>query len=93
MTPSSSVPVQAPPPSANRKITPQMKALKRDLGKAEQRLAELETRRADLEARLGGELSPQEIGELGLELQTVNDALAECEETWLALSERIEAAD
>ena len=85
--------VQAPPPSANRKITPQMKALKRDLGKAEQRLAELETRRADLEARLGGELSPQEIGELGLELQAVNDALAECEETWLALSERIEAAD
>ena len=84
--------VQAPPPSANRKITPQMKALKRDLGKAEQRLAELETRRADLEARLGGELSPQEIGELGLELQAVNDALAECEETWLALSERIEAA-
>ena len=83
-------PVVAPPP-ANKKITPQMKAMKRDLAKAEQRMAELEARRADLEARLSMPLPPQEIGELGLELQAVNDALAESEEAWLLLSEQIEA--
>ena len=83
-------PVVAPPP-ANKKITPQMKAMKRDLAKAEQRMAALEIQRADLEGRLSEPLSPQEIGELGLELQAVNDALAECEETWLSLSEQIEA--
>ena len=79
------------PSSLNKKITPQMKALKRDLGKVEQRMAELETRRADLEASLGGDLDPQEIGEIGLELQSVNEALADCEEQWLSLSEQIEA--
>ena len=68
-----------------------MKALKRDLGKVEQRMAELETRRADLEASLGGDLDPQAIGEIGLELQSVNEALADCEEQWLSLSEQIEA--
>ncbi|MFB0934343.1 MAG: ATP-binding cassette domain-containing protein [Propionivibrio sp.] len=83
-------PVLAPPP-ANKKITPQMKAMKRDLAKAEQHIAELETRRAGLEERLSVPLSPQEIGELGRELQAVNEALAECEETWLLLSEQIEA--
>ena len=83
-------PVVASPP-ANKKITPQMKAMKRDLAKAEQRMAQLETQRADLEERLSAPLSPQEIGALGLELQAVNEALAECEETWLILSEQIEA--
>ena len=78
-------------PSATKKITPQMKAMKRDLAKAEQRMAELEARRADLEERLSAPLSPQEIGALGLELQTVNEALAECEENWLLLSDQIEA--
>ncbi len=84
----------APPPSTatgNRKITPQMKELKRDLGKAEQRIAELEIQKANLEKRLSEPLPPQEIGELGLELQRVNDALAECEDRWLMLSERLEA--
>ena len=36
-------------------------------------------------------LSPQEIGELGLKLQTINDTLADCEDQWLLLSEQIEA--
>ncbi|WP_153110598.1 ABC-F family ATP-binding cassette domain-containing protein [Propionivibrio limicola] len=89
-TTSAAAPV-APPPAANKKITPQMKAMKRDLGKVETRMAELETQKSDLETRLAEPLSPQEIGELGLELQAVNDALAECEEKWLLLSEQIEA--
>ncbi|MDR3299730.1 MAG: ATP-binding cassette domain-containing protein, partial [Candidatus Accumulibacter sp.] len=82
----------SPSEAPNRTITAQTKALKRDLGKVEQRLAELETRRGIIEARLGEPLSPREIGELGLELQAVNDALAESEEEWLRLCEWIEAA-
>jgi ATP-binding cassette subfamily F protein 3 len=80
-------------PPANRKITPQTKALKRDLNKVEQGLAELETRRRAIEKRFDEPLSPREIGELGIELQAVNDALAEHEEEWLRLSERIEAEE
>ncbi|MDR2112982.1 MAG: ATP-binding cassette domain-containing protein, partial [Candidatus Accumulibacter sp.] len=56
------------PPRANRQI----KTLKRDLDKLEQRLAELETRRRTIESRLGEPLPPREIGELGRELQAVN---------------------
>lgn len=78
-------------PSANKKITPVMKALKRDLGKVEQRMGELEARRGSLEERLSEPLPPQQIGELGLELQAVNEALSECEERWLELSSQIEA--
>ena len=81
------------PVAGNKKITPQMKALKRDLGKAEQRIAELEAQKAELEKQLSEPLPPQKIGELGLELQSVNDALAECEETWLLLSEQLEAQE
>jgi ATP-binding cassette subfamily F protein 3 len=73
-------------PAANRN----MKALKRDLEKIEQRLDELEARRADIEARFGEPMPPEEIGELGKELQSVNEALAESEEEWLRLSERME---
>jgi ATP-binding cassette subfamily F protein 3 len=67
-----------------------MKALQRDLDRVEQRLAELETRRADLETRLGEPMPPREIGELGRELQAVNEALADSEEEWLRLSARME---
>ena len=84
-------PVVVAAPTANKKITPQMKALRRDLAKAEQRMAELETKKSVLEERLSTPLSPQEIGELGLELQAVNDALGDCEENWLMLSEQLEA--
>ncbi len=81
----------APPAPANKKITPQFKALKRDLDKVEQRMAELEARKLDLEEKLSEPHTPREIGELGVELQAVADALGECEEKWLALSEQIEA--
>ncbi|MDR2613769.1 MAG: ABC transporter, partial [Candidatus Accumulibacter sp.] len=78
---------------ANGRITPQTRALKRDLGKVEERLGELAARRAAIEARFGEALPPREIGELGRELQAVEDALAESEEEWLRLCERIEAQD
>ena len=86
--------VATPPPTANKKITANLKNLKRDLGKLEQRMFELQTQKHELEARLSTQtppLSPQEIGELGLKLQTINDTLADCEDQWLLLSEQIEA--
>ncbi|MFT3848788.1 MAG: ATP-binding cassette domain-containing protein [Propionivibrio sp.] len=63
--------VAAPPPAANKKITANLKNLKRDQGKIEQRMFELQTQKHELEARLSAQmpLSPLEIGELGLRLQ------------------------
>ncbi len=86
--------VAAPPPSANKKITANLKNLKRDLGKIEQRMLELQTKKHELEARLSSQtppLSPQEIGELGRELQSAEASLADYEDQWLLLSEQIEA--
>jgi ATP-binding cassette subfamily F protein 3 len=66
------------------------KILQRDLEKIERHLAELEARRTNIETRFDEAMSPAEIGELGKELQTVQEALAESEEEWLRLSERME---
>jgi len=83
---------QAPPPVVeNKKITARLKNLKRDQGKLEQRMLELQTRKQDLETRLSKPLPAQEIGELGLELKTVDEELAGLEEKWLTISEEIEA--
>ena len=80
----------APSPSANKKITPQMKSMRRDLAKTELRLAELHAQKTALEARLLETLSPQEIGETGLELQTLAETLDALEEQWLTISAWIE---
>jgi len=82
---------QAPPVVENKKISARLKTLKRDQGKLEQRMLELQTRKHALEARLSKPLPAQEIGELGLELKTVDEELASHEEKWLAISEEIEA--
>jgi ATP-binding cassette subfamily F protein 3 len=82
---------QAPPPVVeNKKISARLKTLKRDQGKLEQRMLELQTRKHALEARLSKPLPTQEIGELGSELKAVDEELANHEEKWLAISEEIE---
>ncbi|NMG77365.1 ABC-F family ATP-binding cassette domain-containing protein [Aromatoleum diolicum] len=84
---------QAPPVVAvNKKIPENLKALKRDLGKLEQTILDLQTKKHALEARLATSLPPQQIGELGLELQKIDEGLSAHEENWLLLSEQIEAA-
>ena len=86
------VATQAPPPVVeNKKITAQLKTLKRDQGKLEQLMLELQTRKHALEARLSSPLPAPEIGELGLELGKIDEELANHEEKWLAISEQIEA--
>ena len=88
--PREEVPAPTPAP-ANKKITEKLKALKRDLGKLEQAILELQTRKHALEARLSAPLPPQEIGALGIELQALDGELDAHEERWLVLSEEIES--
>jgi ATP-binding cassette subfamily F protein 3 len=86
------VATQAPAPVVeNRKITANLKALKRDQGKLEQIMLDLQTRKHALEARLCTPLPAQEIGQLGRELQKIDQELAGHEENWLSISEQIEA--
>ncbi|PKO51210.1 MAG: ABC transporter, partial [Betaproteobacteria bacterium HGW-Betaproteobacteria-21] len=87
-------PVAQPVPvvSAVRKTPEELKRLKRDLGKLEQTILDLQTAKHALEARLTTSLPPQLIGELGRELQKLTDALDTHEENWLLISEQIESA-
>ena len=85
---------QAPPVvQVNRKISANLKALKRDQGKLEQSMLDRQTRKHSIEARLSTPLPAQDIGELGRELKKIDEELAECEEKWLAISELIEAEE
>ncbi len=85
-------PAHAPAVVVNKKIPDNLKALKRDLGKLEQLILDLQARKHALEARLAIPLPPQEIGELGLKLKALDEELDAREEEWLLLSEKIEAA-
>ena len=83
--------MQAPPPVVqNKKITAQLKTLKRDQGKLEQAMLDLQTRKHALEARLCTSVPALEIGEIGVEIQKIDDQLAVFEEKWLDLSTQIE---
>ena len=87
------VATQAPPAVVeNKKISAQLKTLRRDQGKVEQLMFDLQTRKHGLEARLSTSLPAQEIGTLGLELKKIDEELASHEEKWLTISEQIEAA-
>jgi ATP-binding cassette subfamily F protein 3 len=89
-TVAASAPVPAPVVDS-KKVTSNLKALKRDQGKLEQLMLDLQTRKHALEARLSTPLPAQEIGELGRELQKIDEELAAHEEQWLLISEQIEA--
>ena len=84
---------QAPPAAvANKKVPENLKPLMRDLGKLEQTMLDLQTKKHALEAHLSTPLPAPEIVELGRQLKTIDDELAGHEEKWLTLSEKIEAA-
>lgn len=67
------------------------KPIKRELAKAEARLAAASTEREQLEAKLSQPLPPAEIAEAGKRLKTINDEIAEIEELWLRLTDELEA--
>jgi ATP-binding cassette subfamily F protein 3 len=86
------VATQAPPvPAASKKVSAVLKTLRRDQGKLEQLMLDLQTRKHAIEARLSTPLPPKELAELGSELKKIDTELAGHEETWLTLSEQIEA--
>lgn len=68
------------------------KPIKRELAKAETRLAAASTERSQLEARLTQPLPPAEIAEAGKRLKTLSDEINELEELWLRLTDELEAA-
>ena len=84
---------QAPVAVANKKITPNLKTLRRDQGKLEQAMLDRQARKHALEARLAKMLPTTEIAEIGLELKKIDDELAGDEEKWLTLAEQIEAEE
>jgi ATP-binding cassette subfamily F protein 3 len=81
-----------PPPVAVAKPPGNLKMLKRDLGKLEQTILDLQTKRHGLAAQLATEQAVKKITELGLALQKADAELAGLEDRWLTLSEQIEAA-
>ena len=80
------------PVVVNKKIPENLKALKRDQGKLEQTMLDLQTKKHGLEARLSTPLPHQEITELGVQLKKIDAELASHEEQWLTMSEQSEAA-
>ncbi|MCK9987044.1 MAG: ATP-binding cassette, subfamily F, member 3 [Azoarcus sp.] len=86
-------PKHEPAPVAALRVSPEkLKSLKRDLGKLEQTILEVQARKHAAEARLAGSPSVQLLAELGKELQQIEETLNAHEDSWLQLSEEIEAA-
>jgi ATP-binding cassette subfamily F protein 3 len=85
----------APPPVAAKRTAPsgKLKALRQSLEKLDKSMAALQLERTELEARLAGNLSVEDIAKAGIELQHVNEELAREEEKWLELSGEIEALE
>jgi ATP-binding cassette subfamily F protein 3 len=76
-----------------QQLAARLKPLKKERDHAEQRIAALESEKAQLEARLATVLPPPEIAETGRRLKTVTDELDELELRWLTLAGEIEAAE
>ncbi len=75
---------------ARQALADKTKPLRKELEKIDARMAQLGEEKAALEEKLATPLPPAEIAETGKRLKTVGDALEECEERWLELSEEIE---
>ncbi|VUZ27476.1 putative ABC transporter ATP-binding protein YheS [uncultured Comamonas sp.] len=75
---------------ARQALADKTKPLRKELEKIDARMAQLGEEKAALEEKLATPLPPAEIAEAGKRLKTVGDALEECEERWLELSEEIE---
>ena len=69
----------------------QAKPIKRELAQIDQRLAAAASEKASLEERLAQPLAAADIAEAGKRLKTLNDEIAQLEERWLALSDKLES--
>ena len=76
-----------------QQIAARLKALRKELQQADQRMASLSQDKAALDARLSTRLSPADLAAGGKQLKSLTDELAMLEERWLALSGDIEAIE
>jgi ATP-binding cassette subfamily F protein 3 len=67
------------------------KPIKRELAQIDQRLAAAASEKATLEERLAQPLAAADIAEAGKRLKALNDEIAQLEERWLALSDKLES--
>ena len=76
-----------------KKNATRAKTLRREQGKIEAQMLEVQAAKHALEARLSEPLAPQEIGALGLEIEAHAGQLETLEAQWLTLGEEIEALE
>jgi ATP-binding cassette subfamily F protein 3 len=80
--------------SAKRQeINARTKPLKKQIDQIEKSMAQLQSEKAVLEAKLLEPISPSDIAEIGKKLKVINDELAALEEKWLGWTSEIEAIE
>jgi ATP-binding cassette subfamily F protein 3 len=80
--------------SAKRQeINARTKPLKKQIDQIEKSMAQLQSEKAVLEAKLLEPISPSDIAEIGKKLKVINDELATLEEKWLGWTSEIEAIE
>jgi len=85
-----------PPPDTGRtrqQAATLLRPLRKDLEKAESRMAELQNEKSSLESRLAKPLAPSELAQAGRRLKALGDELAGLEERWLVLCGEIETLE
>jgi ATP-binding cassette subfamily F protein 3 len=80
--------------SAKRQeINARTKPLKKQIDQIEKSMAQLQSEKAVLEAKLLEPISPSDIAEIGKKLKVINDELVALEEKWLGWTSEIEAIE
>jgi ATP-binding cassette subfamily F protein 3 len=80
--------------SAKRQeINARTKPLKKQIDQVEKSMAQLQSDKTGLEAKLLEPISPSDIAETGKKLKVINDELNSLEERWLGLTSEIEAIE
>ena len=84
---------QAAPNAQSKKNVTRSKTLRREQGKLEQQILDLQASKHSLEARLSETVAPEQLANIGLDIEKVSAQLDALEENWLLLSEEIEALE
>jgi ATP-binding cassette subfamily F protein 3 len=80
--------------SAKRQeINARTKPLKKQIDQVEKSMAQLQSEKTVLEAKLLEPISPSDIADIGKKLKVINDELASLEEKWLGWTSDIEAIE
>lgn len=80
--------------SAKRQeINARTKPLKKQIDQVEKSMAQLQSEKTGLEAKLLEPISPSDIAEIGKKLKVINDQLDSLEEKWLGWTAEIEAIE